>query len=332
MEANVMLSIIIPIYNMENHLERCFQSLIVQKWGNSDIEIICIDDGSTDNSLLICESYARKYSFIKVYKKENGGVSSARNYGLGKSRGEYIYWIDPDDFILDDFYSKVKDVLQAGYDLVFFDFKIIHPNGTTQARCYGEYSGCVDVDRYVIDSCDGMKNLRPMCTKITRREFWADVVFPEGVSYAEDYFVWTKILTKIKRIYYIKEFLYFYKMNSASICHNVKLDDIKTAFQFVKDRYVVIRNCGYDVSHIGEAVEACMFLQEMINIYMRTGKRGREYKEFYNLLLNSLKPYICQLLTDKRFPFKSKVRLLLFVLKMDFGIIIIKQFLDFVRR
>ena len=91
------VSVIIPIYNVEKYLSRCLDSVLNQTF--TDFEVICVNDGSTDNSLQIADQYAKKDTRIKVFTKENGGLSDARNYGMQKSSGEYIYFLDSDDFI-----------------------------------------------------------------------------------------------------------------------------------------------------------------------------------------------------------------------------------------
>ena len=105
------LSVIIPVYNVENYLRECLDSITSQTV--KDIEIICIDDGSTDNSPKILKEYQKKDSRIKIITKENGGQASARNLGIKKAQGEYIAFIDSDDFIesemLEKLYTKAKD-------------------------------------------------------------------------------------------------------------------------------------------------------------------------------------------------------------------------------
>lgn len=91
----MLLSIIIPVYNVEKYIKMCLDSLLRQK--TTDIEFICIDDGSTDDSGIICEQYAKKDKRFRIFHKKNEGVSSARNLGLKMAKGEYIAWVDPDD-------------------------------------------------------------------------------------------------------------------------------------------------------------------------------------------------------------------------------------------
>ena len=106
---NDTVSIIVPIYNKEKYLEKCLDSILGQTY--RDLEIILVDDGSTDNSLAICQRYAEKDPRIKIYHKPNGGVSSARNLGLEKSTGKYISFVDPDDFIHSEFIERLEMML-----------------------------------------------------------------------------------------------------------------------------------------------------------------------------------------------------------------------------
>ena len=115
------LSIIVPVYNVSNYLCRCIESIICQSF--TDFECILVDDGSTDDSGLICEEYAKKDSRIRVFHKKNGGVSSARNIGLDNAKGEWIYFVDSDDELLPgglkimvDCISKDIDIVLAGYE------------------------------------------------------------------------------------------------------------------------------------------------------------------------------------------------------------------------
>ena len=105
MENTPFLSVIVPVYNVESYLSRCVDSILVQKVDG--MEIILVNDGSRDSSGTICDEYARKDSRIRVLHKENGGLSSARNAGLDICRGEYIAFVDSDDWIEPDAYEKM---------------------------------------------------------------------------------------------------------------------------------------------------------------------------------------------------------------------------------
>ena len=110
MKKNNLISIIVPIYNVEKYLKKCIDSIINQTYKN--LEIILVDDGSPDNCGKICDEYAKKDNRIKVIHKENGGVSSARNVGVENATGEYIGFVDSDDYIEKDMYEVLINNLK----------------------------------------------------------------------------------------------------------------------------------------------------------------------------------------------------------------------------
>ena len=106
---NPLISVIVPIYNRELYLEKCIESIVSQTYSN--LEIILVDDGSPDNCPAICDEWAKKDSRIKVVHKENGGVASARNAGLSAATGDYVAFVDGDDFIAPEMYSVLTQYL-----------------------------------------------------------------------------------------------------------------------------------------------------------------------------------------------------------------------------
>lgn len=124
------ISAIIPVYNAEEHLHRCIESILTQSY--DDFELLLIDDGSTDSSGIICNDYAQKDSRIRVFHKENGGVSSARNVGLDNAKGEYITFVDSDDYILPNFFSIIEDLnVDLFIGSFFYNDTIVSLNDTT---------------------------------------------------------------------------------------------------------------------------------------------------------------------------------------------------------
>lgn len=122
---NPIISIIIPVYNAEKTLNRCVDSVLNQTF--HDWELLLIDDGSKDRSMYLCDEYALKDKRIKVFHKKNGGVSSARNMGLDYARGEWITFVDSDDYICENIFDLVSS---HNEDLLIFNY-VINNNGTT---------------------------------------------------------------------------------------------------------------------------------------------------------------------------------------------------------
>ena len=113
-------SVIIPVYNVENYLSRCIDSLLAQNY--VDLEILLIDNGSKDQSGQICENYAAQFSNITAYHIPNKGVGSARNFGLAKAKGEFIYFVDADDYLVGNLFSDVESQLDSQLDLLVFSY------------------------------------------------------------------------------------------------------------------------------------------------------------------------------------------------------------------
>lgn len=113
-------SVIVPVYNVENYLSRCIDSLLAQNY--ADLEILLIDNGSNDQSGQICENYAAQFSNITAYHIPNKGVGSARNFGLSKAKGEFICFVDADDYLVGNLFSDVESQLDSQLDLLVFSY------------------------------------------------------------------------------------------------------------------------------------------------------------------------------------------------------------------
>ena len=128
--GNELISIIVPVYNVEQYLEKCVCSIINQTYKN--LEIILVDDGATDSSGNMCDELAKSDNRIKVYHKENGGLSDARNYGVERATGEYIGFVDSDDYIDSEMYEKLYEAIKKeDVDVAECNFRFIYSNRIT---------------------------------------------------------------------------------------------------------------------------------------------------------------------------------------------------------
>lgn len=205
------LSIIIPIYNVQNDLKRCLDSVISQYKNN--FELILVDDGSTDNSPKIINSYKEKYSFIQSYRKENGGLGDARNYGLNKATGDYIMFIDSDDYISEHLIEKVIFETQNNPDMIVYDFKVIKGEKIKIVGC-----GYIQNDKFSL-----VRKQPSACNKVIKRELWIknDFKFPVKLWY-EDIAIIPALINKCKKIVYLKNEYYFYYIRHSSITNQLK--------------------------------------------------------------------------------------------------------------
>lgn len=227
-----MLSVVVPVYNVENYLERCLESIINQTY--KDLEIILVNDGSTDSSQKICEKYVEKDFRVKLINKKNGGLSSARNLGLEISKGDYIAFIDSDDYIDFEMYEKMmRKLLEKNADLVMCDVKVEFP---THNKII-ETSDFLDVD-IQLEKKHILKIYPTAWNKIYKKEIFIKnkIRFPEGLYY-EDAEVNFKILTLINKITRVPNAYYHYVQRAGSITKSnsrFKMLDIYIIFENIK--------------------------------------------------------------------------------------------------
>lgn len=131
---NIDLSIIVPVYNVENYLRRCLDSILLQP-SSITYEILLIDDGSSDKSGAICDEYQSNFPNVFVSHIENNGVAEARNLGISLSKGNYLYFMDPDDFLSDNFFDKISSNLKQKWDVLCFGYNEIKENRNTVLSC-----------------------------------------------------------------------------------------------------------------------------------------------------------------------------------------------------
>ena len=222
-------SIILPVYNVAAYLERCIHSILIQSF--SDYEIILIDDGSTDGSPAICDRYASEYMNIRVIHKANGGLATARNAGLAAAKGEYIWFVDSDDWIepgaLDVLYNtRIQDQV----DIVKFNYCRYKEGKKSieKHECDGMYEGQVRLDelrRYAL--CSPGRYMLSACTHIYRRCFLEDNALEfvsERIVGSEDYLFNLIALMHADSICVINQVLYCYELRGGSLTQQYKGD------------------------------------------------------------------------------------------------------------
>lgn len=230
------ISIIVPIYNVEIYLEKCINSILNQTL--SDFELIMVNDGSTDRSGEICDKYGMIDSRIKIIHKKNGGLSSARNAGLDVARGEYIGFVDSDDYIDKQMYEKmIEKSIKSNSDIVICDMKY-NLNGKDISQTQFKDFGIMNRNEALIKYFNHRYFKSHAQNKIYKKELFNNIRFPEGKLF-EDVAVFYKLLYKSRRISFINEKLYIYNQgNSNSItkkCINNKhFDLIDNALEIVQ--------------------------------------------------------------------------------------------------
>lgn len=215
----MLLSVIIPVYNVEKYLEKCVKSVINQTF--QDMEIIVVNDGSTDSSLDICKKMASVDSRIILIDKKNGGLSDARNVGLDIAKGQYIAFLDSDDYLCESAYetmlgSAIKDDLDivVGYPIITYeDGKCEH---TAKRRKVEE--SIVSGEEYLVSCVNEASMLWPVQFSVYKHDLIKDLKFKKGVLHED--MLWTpQAFLKAKRVKCLDYEFYYYLMRSQSITH-----------------------------------------------------------------------------------------------------------------
>ena len=272
-----MISVIVPVYNVEPYLEEAMESLLHQIY--TDLEIILVDDGSTDGSGEICNRYQKKDYRIKVIHQENRGLSAARNAGLDICKGEMIAFLDSDDAFCKDMLQKMSDaMIESGADIVecnFALYKDIHHMNPQQIR---KKKKCIppEVNRTglyqkrdsLLMKLDG-KIAPNVWNKLYNRKVWNTIRFPEGQNY-EDLDIILPLLREAESVYILDEILMMHRKRSGSITST-------HTFENIRDRDLAFR-------HYFE------YVQSYSPEYFDEKHQRRTLAEQYSLLLNQ---YYC---------------------------------------
>lgn len=309
---NSKLSIIVPIYNVEKYLSKCIDSLINQTYKN--LEIILVDDGSTDLSGTIANNYAKKDSRVKVFHKKNGGLADARNYGLLKSTGKYLAFIDSDDWIDTNAYEySITMMLKNNCDMFVFN----------SINCYSDSAPVINnSNNFIVIENKNLFNRwdiigRGVCDKIFLREYWNDIRFPLGKT-SEDIFVIYKLMAKAQKTLLSSNIYYFYRQRHGSITkvRQVRIDPYEAYLEvkkFIKENYPQ----SYYV-FMKNFVTNCMGIYNSIILFEKDNK----YK---NIIYSEIKNNSRYIMLNNNVNFIKKIQLLMLLYFPKAYYVIIKR-------
>ena len=268
-----MISVIVPVFNVERYLEECLNS--IQQQSYTDIEVILVNDGSTDHSKTICERYCEEDSRFYLLNQTNQGQSSARNVGVAASKGEFIAFVDSDDIIQKNYLEKLMQYMTEEVDIVESNFTVskkdflVENSKETTILFEGNSNEAVKIfPNHVL-------SVNPV-TKLYRREIVEAVPYPEGLIY-EDIYCGIGMLKYIRKIIKIDYVGYYYRQHQASTMHQEfspkKLDVFTVCDKLVElytDREELLPYIGSFLVH--KATEH----------YQNDIKRGNPYANYYN--------------------------------------------------
>ncbi|WP_294184184.1 glycosyltransferase family 2 protein [uncultured Clostridium sp.] len=308
---NELISIIIPVYNVEKYICKCIDSIINQSYKN--IQIILVDDGSTDKSGYICDRYSKMDTRIQVIHEKNKGQSSARNIGLQISEGNYICFIDADDYVHKDYLIYLLNlILKDNSDMSICNTLDYYKNG----KIIGENS-----DKNMILSPDQALEMMLYqnsfdtgpCAKLYKKDLFDNITFPENQIY-EDFEIIYKIIDKCKIISYGKKAMYYYFHHKNSIMTNsfsdkkLHLIEIsKEILNFVSNKYPQIKNA---------AVRRYVYSNHhLLNLMCNSKNYSKSLK---NQFIKNIKTNAGVVLFDKKSSKKDKIAIICLYLGFPF--------------
>ena len=309
-EENDLISVVIPVYNVEQYLPKCIESIMSQTYKN--LEIILVNDGSTDGSQKICEEYKSIDNRIKIINKENGGLSDARNVGIDNSSGNYITFIDSDDYIDDDYvYTLYKSLISYNADMSIASHKIIYPKriidkATDEKFCANSKKVLEKIlyDEGIDLSAWG---------KLYKKSLFNNIKFPKGRLF-EDSATTYRLIDESKKIAVNSKSVYNYVIRKNSISNEMfsekKMDLITSTMEmteFIKKKYP-------------ELEKGCE--RRLMYAYLSTLTQLAKTKETNSSmqakLMNYIKKNKGRVLKDKRIPKRDRIGIISTMLGFKF--------------
>ena len=307
----IKLSIVVPVYNTYKYLDKCLKSLVEQKNVNCEYEIIVVNDGSPDNSEEIILKYKDKYSkLIKYIKKENGGLSSARNEGLKYCEGEYIIFVDSDDYVNDNLISTFIQN-NKNYDLFIYGYQEVYENNL---NCIENH---VKEDILISNINDSSKALSLIVeeksvrgyawNKVFKRKIIEDncLFFDETIKYIEDLPFAINYLSKCNNLYVSSSVLYNYLQREGSLINSSFNINKLTAI----DAYKEIANINLNINknYIYTFYYFLFELNYELSVRIRISGNLEKYKNEYKMLKKNMREYYFKFIL-KNIKFKYKLK------------------------
>lgn len=261
----MLLSIIIPMFNSSNYLDDLFQSL--EGNYNPQVEIILVDDGSMDDTLIRCKNASFDKPWMKVYHNSNHGVSYSRNYGLKKASGDYVMFVDSDDIFEKDWYPKVLDSvsLNTNSDLIVFskDIQTCNPDKNEMAKAI-----------IGLDNSFSKGYLSTPWSKLFKRTVLIEneILFSENIIHGEDALFNLRVVLASKRISIIQKSIYRYRINASSVTHNYDCRFLDSNQNYLIELFNILNEHFCESDSI---VFDCMNYSFIKSIYIFVGKISR---------------------------------------------------------
>lgn len=279
------ISIIIPVYNTGEYLSRCVESIMYQTYRN--LEIMLVDDGSAKFTAKLCDKLATKDSRVHVIHKKNEGVSIARNYGMKIATGDYIGFVDSDDWIDKNMYETLIDkMLETNADIVFCDARTVWNNGKVETDTFEDVSSVLQSNT---DISPGTlcKMAGSAWRGLYKSSTVKDIYFPEGLKFSEDRYFNLQAIAKANRIFYLKQAFYNRYMRVGSCVnsyHPNGVSIIKKAYSLI-DTFVE-KTWGKDYVSPYHVQRANLYLAMLYGVFKSDKSLFGKYQEIKSIASN----------------------------------------------
>jgi glycosyltransferase involved in cell wall biosynthesis len=281
-----LISVIIPIYNVELYLARCLDSVLNNTYRN--LEILCIDDGSKDSSAAILRSYAEKDSRVVPIIKENGGVSSARNVGLDRMRGDYVCFVDSDDYVHPRYFELLYTaVRESGTEIAVCSYNCVEPDQLVQMEQI--QFDLLESQRYSVSQAFRQHNLRVYCWgKLIRSDLTANLRFHEDLGYAEDAVFFAEVCENVHTaITFIPYRLYEYCQREDSLSNLIAIPQhLQVARRLSRNLH---QSNGRDDIYLDQTIKRCLHTRYLASHILSNREAVRECNAILKDLRKSLK-------------------------------------------
>lgn len=308
-----MISVIVPAYNIAPYIERCIKSILDQTY--TDFEILIVNDGSTDETPLICDRLAAMDSRIRVFHKENGGVSSARNLALTKIKGELISMIDGDDWIEPNLFEDAVHQLNTHNAQVFmFEYFIDKNESSVKHSLNDELYGIINTETTMINTISS--NNRFLWSKIFSAELVKDTNFDENIILGEDTLFICEIISRATKCVYSDNSYYHYiiRENSA-ITSNFKIKKMTGLIAYDKVLHL-FKTQGY----MKAADYARAAIVDLAVALSRKALKSPDKKQAYTLAKKQIKSIAFKTLTSKNVSLKTKAKTFISIFSIDMAV------------
>lgn len=309
--GNELISIIVPVYNVEQYLEKCVDSIINQTYKN--LEIILVDDGATDSSGKLCDELAKIDNRIKVYHKENGGLSDARNYGVEKSTGEYIGFVDSDDHIDAEMYEKLYEAIKKeNVDVVECNLKIIYPDREELFTEQNYYNVCTKQE-YLEEYLKIEKIFGSACVRLIKSDVVKKLKFPVGKLYEDTYYAYD-LIEKVDSYVIMNNPYYNYLMRGNSITNTKFNPRIFDLIEIVEKFHKTTYENYPGLKEAADCRKMYAYFSVLNSILLEENYRDNEY---YSEILSYFKRNYISLLKNKYINRNRKLSVILIKLNID---------------